>query len=74
MPRRFPEDFPRVLTLKDLAEIFQLSMGRVYALQSESAFRYAEIRPRLGHPRFDRARVERHIAGAREGDKLRWAV
>lgn len=65
--RRFPDDYPRVLRLKDLAEIFGKKLKTIYALHSTGAFTHLEIRPRVGHPCFDRDRVDAHIQGKQHG-------
>jgi predicted DNA-binding transcriptional regulator AlpA len=71
--RRFPDDYPDVMRLKDLSELFGLSLKRIYDLNSQGAFTHLVIKPALGHPRFDRARVEEYIRTTRRGLSLKKA-
>lgn len=59
--------FPERLFAADLAAIYGISLKRVYALDAEGAFLFAEIRPRIGRKSWSRERVRQHFAGEVRG-------
>lgn len=56
-------DYPDRLFMKDMAELFQISVKRAYALDAEGAFLFAETRPRIGRKSYSRERVRAYFAG-----------
>jgi hypothetical protein len=58
---------PDVLYAADLARIYRLSLKRIYALASEGAFTFCEIKPRLGRQAYARERIRQHVRGELRG-------
>lgn len=68
MPRRFPEDFGPVLYAKDLAEIFQVGVKRIYEMAAEGAFDLIENRPPMaGRMSWSRDRLQQYLNGELRG-------
>ena len=67
MARRFPEDFGPALYAKDLAEIWGVSLKRIYALDAEGAFDFAKNRPTIGRKSWSRDRVRAYFGGTLVG-------
>lgn len=68
--RRFPEDYAPVLYLRDMAEIWDISEKRAYALNAEGAFDFARCRPTVGRIAFSRERVKAYLDGDVEALRL----
>lgn len=58
---------PDVLYAADLARIYRVSISRIYALASEGAFTFCEIKPRLGRQAYSRDRIRQHVRGELRG-------
>lgn len=74
MSRRNLDEFPELMTAKDLAEWRGLSLKRIYALDREGAFTFAENRPRIGTKSWSRDRLKQWVNGelvGLTGSKLR---
>jgi hypothetical protein len=50
-----------------MAEIFGVSLNRVYRLAAEGAFDFAVLRPRIGRESWSRERVRQYFAGELRG-------
>lgn len=57
------EDYPLALTSKDMAEIYSLTLSTFYKQEARGAYLFAEVKPRIGHKRWDRDRVAASLAG-----------
>lgn len=67
MPRRTLDDFPELMSAKDLAEWLGKSLKRIYALEREGAFTFAKHRPRIGAMTFSRERLRQWANGELKG-------
>lgn len=56
-------DFPIRLFAHDMAAIFGIGLKRVYQLDAEGAFLFAENKPRIGRKSWSRDRVRQYFAG-----------
>ena len=67
--RRSLDDFPEIMSVKDIAEWLGLSVSRAHALDAAGAFDFSACRPRIGRKSFDRDRLrdwkEGNLAGLR---------
>jgi len=57
------DTYPLRLFAKDMAEIFDISVKRFYALDGEGAFDFARTRPTIGRKSWSRERVRQYFAG-----------
>lgn len=65
--RRFPDDFGPVLYAKDLADIFNISLSRVYAKASTAEFDLFVNRPATSRKTWSRDRLVKYLAGELKG-------
>lgn len=66
------ESYPIRLFAADMAELFELSLKRFYALDAEGAFLWAENKPRIGRKSWSRDRVKAHFDGTLNPAQLTW--
>lgn len=59
--------YPLRLFAHQMAEIYGVSLSRIYALDAEGFFLFAEIKPRVGRKSWDRERIRQHFAGELRG-------
>jgi|GEM_PF-7010668 len=57
------DSYPIKLHAHHMAEIFDVSLKRFYALDAEGAFLFAQLRPRIGRKAWSRDRVAAYFAG-----------
>lgn len=61
------ESYPIRLFAHDMADIFQVSLKRFYALDAEGAFDFAKNRPTIGRKSWSRDRVKAYFDGTLVG-------
>lgn len=57
------EHIPHCCTVDDVCRILQINRGTFYKRLETHAFPFAEIQPRIGHPRFSGADIQLYLEG-----------
>ena len=65
--KRFPDEFGPVLYARDLADIFGISISRVYAKASTGEFDLFVNRPATSRLSWSRDRLAKYFAGELQG-------
>lgn len=66
-PSQKLDEYPLNLDAHHLAAIFGKSLSRIYALDADGAFLFAENRPQIGKKSWSRERVRQYFAGELRG-------